>query len=324
MSDAGTFVTGLRRGLMRTRHFARHLMEPAVRKAAELHAVYEDLYWLRAGRARFREGWPPGHFYSPIPSLADVHRRDAEIFAVPDVIPGVDLNEGGQLSNLHELAAVSARHPYELTSQSRYSQDNPNFCLAEAIILHGIIRWIGPRRIIEIGCGYSSAVILDATDGLDAAPECTMIEPYPQLLRSLLRPGDLGRLRILECPLQEIATSLFEAMGEGDLLFIDSTHVAKTDSDVNHALHRVLPALAPGVWVHFHDIHFPFEYPRAWVYQGRAWNEAYALRAFLQYNDAFRIEFFNSWLWHFHRAELLDALPVCAADAGSSLWLRRV
>jgi|ERR1041384_1342521 hypothetical protein len=44
------------------------------------------------------------------------------------------------------------------------------------------------------------------------------------------------------------------------------------------------PALkvAPGVYVHFHDVCFPFEYPEEWMCQGRAWNEAYLLRAFLQ------------------------------------------
>jgi hypothetical protein len=76
--------------------------------------------------------------------------------------------------------------------------------------------------------------------------------------------------------------------------------------------------------VHFHDIYHPFEYPREWVYQGRAWNEAYALRAFLQYNSAFRIELFTSWLWHFHQEALSASLRPCARWHASSLWIRRL
>jgi len=181
-----------------------------------------------------------------------------------------------------------------------------------------------PKRIIEVGCGYSSLVILDALDELgDPDVEVTMIEPHAALLRSLLRPGDERRVTILERPLQEVGTDAFACLRDGDILFIDSTHVCKTDSDVTHALGRVLPSLAPGVSVHFHDIFWPFEYPRDWVYQGRAWNEAYALRAFLQYNTAFRIELFLSYLWYVQREALESAMPLVAAN-GSSLWLRRV
>jgi predicted O-methyltransferase YrrM len=307
----------LRERLRRARKVARYAVHPW-RSASQL-------FWLKEGQARTQEGWPAGHFYSPIPALDDIRAREREIFAVPREVPGVDLNEQGQLRLLEALAAPYAASPYATGDGTpRYHADNPNFAPGEAAALYAMIHHLQPRRIIEVGSGFSSAVILDATDTTADPVECTMIEPYPELLRSVMRPDDARRVTIVAKRLQEVGTAAFARLGAGDILFIDSTHVSKTDSDVSHALGRILPSLASGVVVHFHDIYYPFEYPREWVYQGRAWNEAYALRAFLQYNTAFRIELFTSWLWHFQREALARSLPPCAEWHASSLWLRRL
>ena len=86
----------------------------------------------------------------------------------------------------------------------------------------------------------------------------------------------------------------------------------------------MLPRLARGVLVHFHDVFYPLEYPREMVYHGIAWNEAYLLRAFLQYNSAFQIAFFNTYLETFHRERVYAAMPLCEKNPGGSIWLRRV
>jgi predicted transcriptional regulator len=117
------------------------------------------------------------------------------------------------------------------------------------------------------------------------------------------------------------AEALFDA--GIDVLVVDSTHVLKTGSDVNTILFEILPALASGVYIHFHDVFYPFEYPREWAYQERAWNEVYALRAFLQYNDAFEIVYFNHFFALFHAERLRVAMPLCATTPGSGLWLRK-
>ena len=310
--------------LRRLRARLAHLKVVAGYAVRPFHAT-SQLLGLRKELERYVQYWPPGHFYSPIPSTDDVRRREAEVFAFPREIAGVDLNEPGQLAMIRALAEHYPSNPYVGGTRAvRYTADNPNFAPAEAITLYCMILHRRPKRIIEVGCGYSSLVILDALDELgDPDVEVTMIEPHAELLRSLLRPGDERRVAILERPLQEVGTDVFAGLRDGDILFIDSTHVCKTDSDVTHALGRVLPSLAAGVSVHFHDIFWPFEYPREWVYQGRAWNEAYALRAFLQYNTAFRIELFLSYLWYVHEDALTAAMPLVAAN-GSSLWLRRV
>lgn len=118
--------------------------------------------------------------------------------------------------------------------------------------------------------------------------------------------------------------NFFLSLTAGDILLIDSTHVSKVDSDVNHILFDILPSLNPGVYVHFHDICYPFEYPKQWVYQGRAWNEAYILRAFLQYNTSFEIVIFNSFLGYFCLDLLQQYLPLCAKNPGISIWLKKV
>ena len=122
---------------------------------------------------------------------------------------------------------------------------------------------------------------------------------------------------------QDVDLSTFAALGQRDILFVDSTHVAKIGSDVNHIMFTILPMLQAGVHIHFHDIFYGFEYPMEWIYNGRAWNEAYLLRAFLQYNPAFRIVFFNTFLEHFFEREFARHMPLCLKNPGGSLWLRK-
>jgi hypothetical protein len=114
-------------------------------------------------------------------------------------------------------------------------------------------------------------------------------------------------------------------MQAGDILFIDSTHVMKTGSDVCQELFEILPRLKPGVLIHFHDVFWPFEYPAAWVVQeNRSWNELYGLRAFLMYNAAFQVEFFSDFFCQHFRPRIEAEFPTMLKNTGGSLWLRKV
>ena len=107
---------------------------------------------------------------------------------------------------------------------------------------------------------------------------------------TLLRGDDHSRASLIVAPLQDVA--LEEVIGTlraNDVLFIDSSHVSRVGSDVNRLIFAVLPELPKGVFVHFHDVFYPFEYPQEWVYEGRGWNEAYILRAYLQANPGYKI-----------------------------------
>lgn len=153
--------------------------------------------------------------------------------------------------------------------------------------------------------------------------DVTFIEPYPALLKSLLKDSDLKKVTLHERRLQDIPLDVFSTLDKNDILFIDSTHVSKIDSDVNYILHEILPSLKSGVYIHFHDIFYPFEYPQDWIEAKRAWNEQYILRAFLEFNASFEIAFFNTFLEAVHREKILGMFPLAAKNEGGSLWLRK-
>ena len=146
----------------------------------------------------------------------------------------------------------------------------------------------------------------------------------PQLLRSLLTTQDLERITLVEKTLQEVDSQVFAELQANDILFIDSSHVAKIDSDVNHIFFRILPCLTAASYIHFHDIFYPFEYPLDWVYEGRAWNETYLLRAFLQYNQQFEIQLFNTFIDWFHKEKYFREMPLVQKNTGGSIWLKKL
>lgn len=272
--------------------------------------------------------FPPGHFYSPIASPEDTgDDESASDIAEGGTLIGIDLRAEAQLELIGRLRPLHGTQPFAArrTDGTRYYFENPYFSYGDAVVLHCMLRHLNPRRLIEIGSGFSSALILDTVDHfLDGRTRCTLIEPNPERLRSLV--GDLRRtgVEMIRSRLQEVDLSLFASLAVGDILFVDSSHVAKVGSDVNLLLLRILPALQPGVVVHFHDIFYPFEYPREWIGQGISWNEAYMLRAFLSFNREFEILLFNSFLAGQHREEVAEALPLWDRDPGSSIWIRRV
>lgn len=272
--------------------------------------------------------WPPGHFYSPIPSIEDIKaHEDSIFFSGKKSFGGIDLNEMGQLNTLEELGKFYELVPFsdDRLTNLRFFYNNPNFSYGEAVVLFCLIASKKPRKIVEIGSGYSSCVILDANEilrGMDI--HCTFVEPYPDLFRSLIKPEDFRYFTLHEKKLQESDTEIFSSLEKNDMLVVDSSHVVKTGSDVNFLFFEILPILKPGVLIHFHDIGYPFEYPKSWVYQGRAWNEAYLLRAFLQYNQSFQIEFYNAFLSTFHSDLFIRSLPICRKNFGTSFWMKKI
>ena len=122
---------------------------------------------------------------------------------------------------------------------------------------------------------------------------------------------------------QNVPIDRFSALQAGDILFIDSSHVSKAGSDVNDLFFRVLPALTVGVVVHIHDILWPFEYPMEWLAEGRAWNEAYLLRAFLQYNPDWEVLYMNDYMGKHQRRLVEEKAPLMLVETGGSFWMRR-
>ena len=306
----------------RSRSVAGRVGTPAAYR--RLQAEHEEL------RAMYETWVPPGHFYSPYPDLDEYERRLGASLDRDRPLLGIDLHEKDQLALLEELVALVADAPFpehrpegEAPPEWRYWYDNFAYAYGDGIVLHGMLRRLAPRRIVEVGSGFSSAMMLDTIDGWLAGTELTLVEPYPELLESLLRPGDEARVTIHRTPVQDIEEEVFTALQAGDVLFVDSTHVVKAASDVNHLIFEVFPRLAPGVWIHVHDVFYPFEYPPDWVREGRAWHEAYLLRAFLMFNPDFAVRWFQDYLWQ-HHGEALRRLPGVAVNSGGNIWLERV
>ncbi|UQS25784.1 hypothetical protein L1857_24730 [Amycolatopsis thermalba] len=146
--------------------------------------------------ATYRTWVPPGHFYSPHPDPAQVRARAATLFDTGSDPAGLDLREDDQLALLPVLTELLKDHPFpeDRSPEYRYFFGNPEYSWSDALVLHAMLRHLRPRRLVEIGSGYSSAMTLDTVEHwLDGAVELTFVEPYPDLVRSLLRPGRTAR-----------------------------------------------------------------------------------------------------------------------------------
>jgi len=263
---------------------------------------------------------PPGHFGSPL-----VGDLDAERALRPQPpLDGIDLRREQQLALLGALAPHWERFLAN-RDQLRLYRPVPIFPLTDATVYASVILHNRPKRIIEIGSGYSSALALDVCrmEGLDT--RLTFIEPFPdERLTGLVAGLAPERFDIRPMPVQDVPLTLFDELGDGDILFVDGSHIVKAGSDTAWVVFNVLPRLASGVVVQIHDMFWPFEYPTAWLRDGRSFNEIYLVRAFLEFNSDFRIELFTNWAWRECPTEF-DGLRAAVGDAWpASLYLRRV
>ena len=267
----------------------------------------------------------PVDYYSPLPCLKEI---DPEIYNRRfDSIPGLTLDPQSHLDWLDKLGRFSAELasvPTEAAADDEaFFWRNPAFAPGDAAIYYGLIRHLKPNTIVEIGASYSSLIALAALRA-NGSGSLTCIEPNP--LPQLRRLADSRKITLRESPVQRIEKELFTSLQPNDILFIDSSHVSKIGSDVNHEIFEILPSLCRGVFCHFHDIFFPWDFNRVWIEDLNAfWNEQYLIMAFLAYNDKFAIEIANQYL----ERELPDAfrgafpdLPAEFAPGGGSLWIR--
>lgn len=270
---------------------------------------------------------PPGHFCSPIVDPSALRKSGYRPSGATDGAGTIAIDHQNMCRLFERLSRhfAAIRFPERQDPDFRFWYENEFFSYGDALILAAMIREFRPRRFIEIGSGFSSACALDTADGLTDTPiEFTFVEPNAGRLRSLLRPDDSSRVTIVEKGVQEVDLSMFAGLGENDIVFFDTTHVSKTGSDVNYDVFEILPRLRPGVIAHFHDIFGGWEYPRTWILDdNRSWNEIYLLRAFLMYNDAFEIIYFNDYFVSAEAARIAAATPLIAKNSGGGLWLRR-
>jgi predicted O-methyltransferase YrrM len=269
-----------------------------------------------------------GHFYSPVvdPTEAEPYWR-ASVAQRWNELPDIylDLERMERFWAKHLKVARSAPFTEHAGGKTRYYWSEGPYPRGDAIVLLVMLGAARPKRIIEIGSGYSSAAMLDAADHFPLREfSLTCIDPNTARLRKVLRPEDHQRIEIIEQFVQDVPVERFQALNKNDILFIDSSHVLKTGSDLHYELFSILPNLKKGVLVHFHDIFSPFEYPKEWVFgKRRSWNEVYALRAFLSFNSAFEVVFFTNLFAHERAEQFRSGFPDVSRVAGGSIWLRR-
>lgn len=292
---------------------------------------------LRSGSFPFLTFAGPGHFYSPVPSLKDLHIVDDTEFDAlklsTNSVSGINLNVESQLRLVDELATYHDAMPFpdHQLNSNRYYFDNSFFSYGDAVALYGILHLYRPNKIIEVGSGFSTALMLDTRSrSKQISFQLTTIDPYPDRLINLVEKDDESSFTLHQEIVQKVPIEIFEQLESNDILFIDSSHVGKLNSDLLDILFRILPVLQKGVLVHFHDIPWPFEYPLQWFKEGRAWNEAYYIRSLLQGSSDFEILLFNDFLISRHAELLQNKLPYMLKQSSSkanlscsSLWLRK-
>lgn len=274
---------------------------------------------------------PNGHFYSPVVDPGSLEPQAETIWQTEPEVLGIDFNNASHLQILQQdFPAYIEAYDYperlpEGADSNRFYTQNPQFSWLDARALFVLLQKWRPGRLIEVGSGFSSLLIADVSNRFLEKPlDFTCIEPYP---RDFLKNNPPGISRLLEQQVQEVPLSVFSELEPGDILFIDSSHVCKTGSDVNFLYFEVLPRLKAGVHIHIHDIFLPFEYPREWVLdENRSWNEQYLVRALLLYSSAFQLSFGCNYAFWKYPDEVIKALnlPGGAGFGGGSFWITRM
>ncbi len=276
--------------------------------------------------------YPNGHFYSPVIDPAEIRESEAALW--PEQIQdlaGVTFDEALHLEILRHWFPTHLPQydypeepPQTPNADQQFYTQNTQYSWLDARAYFVFLCELLPRKVIEVGSGFSSLLAADVNlRFMQSNCEISCIEPFP---RSFLRAGVPGLTSLIEAKVQKIPVDYFEQLQPGDFLFIDSSHVSKTGSDVNYLYFEVLPRLQTGVFIHIHDIFLPLEYPREWILEeNRSWNEQYLLRALLSYSNAFEIVFGCCYAHARFPDEVAGALnlPGRRSFGGSSLWLRK-
>ena len=279
-------------------------------------------------KAGIRSSYPNGHFHSPVTDPVELIDRQGEIWPLsPRPCLDIDFNDDSHREILAEWFPRNFPdydYPEHESASGEFYTQNNRFSWLDSRSLFVLLKELKPRRMIEIGSGFSSLLTADVNHRfLGGQIDFTCIEPDPGEFLKKKIPG-LNKLLVKK--VESIELGFFESLDSGDILFVNSSHVSKTGSDVNHIIFEILPRLSSGVLIHFHGIFLPFEYPKDWVItENRSWNEQYLLRALLMNSEAFKVLFGCNYAY-FQFQELLVKglnLPGGRAFGGGSFWLEK-
>ena len=273
----------------------------------------------------------PVHFYEPIP---DTRALKDDLWLKHSELVGIDINENKQLELL-SLFVTKFKKEYDVLPKNKtsipyeYYVKNSWLESVDGEILYCMIRYFKPKKIFEIGSGYSTylsaqAVLKNREEDEDYACELIAIEPYPN---ETLKAGFPGLSKLVSKKVEDVPLKDFKKLTENDILFIDSSHVLKIGSDVRYEYLEILPRLNKGVIVHVHDIFLPAEYPKEWVLKKYLfWTEQYLLQAFLIFNATFKVLWAGSYM-HLKHPDKLEVAFSSYKRGGrlpKSFWMKKV
>ncbi|MCV2886939.1 class I SAM-dependent methyltransferase [Ruegeria aquimaris] len=231
--------------------------------------------------------------------------------------PGMDGFDIGQLAGEYQTHAdaLAALHDPE-RNQTGYRNNNGYYDTPDAEALYLMVRRYQPRQVIEVGCGNSTRITRQAILDGGLATTITAIDPWPR--------ADIAHVvdQFEQKRLEEVDPALFAALGAGDILFIDSSHQVRMSNDVAHLFCRIIPALAPGVVIHVHDVFLPYEYPKRFFYDCPSWAEQYVLHALIQ-SGGYDILWPGYYLQR-ARPDAVAALPFLGQGRAQSFWIRKI
>jgi len=265
----------------------------------------------------------PEVFYNPFPLAGEV---DVVRLKLKRELPGVEFNLPKSQALLAELSCYAAEVKQLLAARPEKLVDkwNITYPCNDSAVLYSMLRRLKPKRYIEVGCGYSSrvstpALLRNAEEGHRC--QALYIEPCPPAqLAEVKLAGEFIKEKVERVPLER-----FKELEAGDVLFIDTSHVIKTQNDVEYELLHILPSLKAGVFVHIHDIFTPYDYPADWLvgsHPNRGGNnEQYALECLLSGGKVWEVVLPLYLLWKEHGSlyrELVDAEFRPAA-----FWIRK-
>jgi Methyltransferase domain len=275
-------------------------------------------------------------FYSPIPNLREL---DDDLWSRRSELIGIDLNEKKQLELLSSFVSTY-RDEYEQFPLEKpailheYYVNNRNFESVDGEILYCMIRRFKPHRLIEIGSGFSTRLIVQSIlknkeENDQYRCHFTTIDPYPS---GIMRNGfpHFSSSQLICKKVHEVPLSEFSTLSDNDILFIDTSHVLKTGGDVAYEYLEILPRLEKGVIIQIHDIFLPVEYPKVWLFDSNNFfNEQYLLQAFLAFNNSFEV----LWAGNYMHLNYPDALKKAfssyqraerAGQGVGSFWIRKI
>ncbi len=260
------------------------------------------------------------HYYQP---LINPKKHITKSLREDRNLPGIDFNIEEQLALLasfnvdKELELLTTHKGKEL----EYYYHNGSFESGDAEYLYNMIRLKIPKKIIEIGSGFSTRIATKAVQKNENGCVHTCIEPYEM---SWLEK--LG-VEVIRKKVEDVDIAIFKSLQKNDILFIDSSHIIRPQGDVLLEYLEILPQLNQGVIVHIHDIFTPKDYLDEFIFDYHyLWNEQYLLEAYLTDNNQYRVIGALNYLKHHYPNELSAKCPQLQKEnyrEPGSFWMVR-